>query len=136
MIVACGPESNGTRFLARLLISTDEPVVHRSLPHGKHWWTTNEFPSDAIYVAIFRDIDQAVESVLRRGHIEEPVPDKRIAAYAEQKAARAYISSIPGVIIIQYEDLVDKPDETVLFLRRRLGMTVNLEEQIIRPPRY
>lgn len=131
MIIACGPESNGTRLLARLLVSTGQPVMHRSLPYGKHWWTPDEFPEDTQYVVILRDIDKAVESVLRHGHIEEPVADRVSAAYNEQYSARDRLSRIDNAIEIRYEDLINDTERTIAFLEKRLGLPVTLEEQLM-----
>jgi hypothetical protein len=124
MIVACGPESNGTRLLSRILVSTNEPVVHRSLPNGEEWWSPEDFPG-AEFVVILRDIDWAVKSALRAGHVADEA-----AAYEEQRKARAILDGIPGAIRISYEDLVKRPKRVAAELSRALGKPVSIEEPI------
>ena len=131
MIVACGPESNGTKLLTRILETSGERVVHRSLPYGHNWWHYTEFPPGTRFVAIFRDEDSAVQSVLKAGHIEEPwYRDKRKRAYEEQKAARDSLAEIPGLHVISYEGLVKDPAGTLDRLGKWLGLTLRLPEPI------
>ena len=105
-------------------MSTNEPVVHRSLPNGEEWWAPEDFPG-ATFVVIYRDMDWAVKSALRAGHVND-----KDAAYAEQRQARAILDDIPNAIRVSYEELVKRPKRVVAELSRALGLPVFIEEPI------
>lgn len=117
-MVACGPESSGTRLLARILsdyIGVD--TVHHSMPNGGEWWDFRKFGPRARFVVIQRRPDATTASAMARN----------MAATADDHArdwARAVsmLAAIPGAYWLSYEALIAQPrvqaDNLARWLRR------------------
>jgi hypothetical protein len=126
VIVACGPESNGTKLLARILETSGERVVHRSLPYDEDWWHYGEFPKTAKFVVILRQLDPSAESAFIAGHTQTLAD-----AYEEQRLARSILAEIPRALVVTYEHLVSKPDEVLGYLKAHLKLdNLHLPEEL------
>lgn len=127
MIVACGPESNGTRLLTRILLTSGEEVIHRSLPHGRLWWSWRDFPEGTRFVVIIRDIEMAVASEVR---INPHVRNAAKYSLRKQRRSRRILSQIPSAVFVSYETLVIRPHKTINDLGTRLGLQLSLPEEV------
>lgn len=126
MLVACGPESNGTHLLESILKTSGEEVIHRSLPYGDdEWWNYTDFPEGTRFVAIFRDPEIAARSTFRRKFVK----DYR-EGINEQFLARARILQIPNLILISYERLIADRERTAKVLSEMLGLDVSIPVEI------
>lgn len=127
MIVACGGQSNGTRLLTRIIATSGEDVIHRSLPHGGQWWKWTDFPPGTRFVVIIRDIRMAIASEVRiNPHLDN------IARLSEinQKKSLRWLRRIPNAYFVSYEELVASPDEVVSRMSRDLGLNLSVPEEI------
>lgn len=128
-VIATGPESSGTKLMARLLDHSPHlTALHRSMPHGglaeRHWPTDqdfDEFKPDAV-VAMRRDKKITAISQVRTGHVVNVEEAYRNIQMANQ-LLHAWLArtSVPA-FQVSYGGLVRNPDRTVgsIFARLRL----------------
>ena len=137
-VLCCGPQSSGTRLLARILRTSGAEVTHKTLPDRGIWWGWDEqrqqycypgqtyFPCDRA-VAILRDPDIATASVEREGK-----PVTSMGAAWDQQEARRLIAAFPdSALVIAYRDLIDHPDEVLERISAYLGLPVSLSEPLV-----
>jgi hypothetical protein len=118
VIVACGPESSGTRLLTEIIRDyLGLEVTHRSMPHGEEWWDWTTF-EDARFVVIVRRPISTARSAVAAGHVKNMVEHRR-----EWATAISALSGISGAYWISYEALVANPVMQTNNLARWLGVT-------------
>jgi hypothetical protein len=135
LIVVCGPESNGTRLLHRIVSTSGEEVIHRSMPNARFWWSAKDFPNDTIYVISFRDIDIAAQSAVRAGYFDYLYSEDskmKMALHEQVRARRLLLKELPlgKTYLVTYESLVDNPQNTVSALSAWLGVKLTIPEEI------
>lgn len=125
-IVVTGPESSGTRLMARILETTEADVLHRTMPYkwDPHWPTEDDFGGfqPDVLLVMLRDEEITARSQLRRGH----VPSLRHAFENVDAGLRrlARWAAVHGVmcLFVSYEKLVADPRSALTFLSSRLGI--------------
>jgi len=134
LLVACGPESNGTRLLHRILSTSDEEVVHRSLPNARTWWGSEDFPDSTVFVVCLRDPKIAAQSAVRAGYFDYLRTDeaKIEMALHEQVRARNILGRFPRgrTHYMLYEVLVENPKLMISNLGKKLNLSLSIPEEI------
>lgn len=101
VILVTGPESCGTRLLARLVATSGLEVMHRSIPHGDDW----VIPNAEVTLGITRNPMFACMSAVVAGHT-----DTLEEAQHRHRRALRIMSRVEFGYTVQYERLVEDPD--------------------------
>lgn len=118
-ILVAGPESSGTRLLARLVANLGVEVLHKSMPHGPDWPDVNALDCDRA-VFILRDWHATLESQKNAGHLNYwPLhdPEDRLRT----SIAKMFVFEKPYVLVT-YEGLVKRPVATLYWIADWLGV--------------
>jgi hypothetical protein len=131
-VIACGPESSGTRLMSRIVATSGLKTIHRSVPHGPDWNIGIE-PGDKV-VAIVREEIATVQSAIEAGH----APHSN-AAMRRRKVAIVLIEEqarMVGVrpVWVSYEELMRDTEKVLAEVSEFLGAPVHLPEPL-RPSR-
>ena len=142
-VLVCGPVSNGTRLVARIVeTAPDVKVEHAALPtgeDGQDWWnpigmaithapghegghTSGNF--DRVIVVI-RNVYPAAVSAVAAGHV-----DTLEEAIANQKRARQMLNQFDGRLRVHYEELLSNPDHMLADISNYIGRQVHLPEPL------
>lgn len=121
-VLATGPESSGTRYLAGLLAAGGADVLHRSQPEGGDWIDLRAMLDDFdAAVVIVRGRLAQIRSQQTRGitHTDEEAAAKRRRALA----AVAPILGDERVLLVTYESLADPAERRHLLAELKLDET-------------
>lgn len=124
-VVVTGPESSGTRFVARWLEAHPEVTArHWSMPSGegwmRHWPTDHDFEAErpAAVVWVVRNFTATVKSQLARGMVGSADEARAAITQAHLRVLTWTVSHGLDLIPVLYDDIVAHPD--------RMGHTFDL----------
>lgn len=118
-VLAVGPASSGTRYLARLLAAGGAEVVHRSQPHGPDWVDVAALLDDfdAVVVVVRGRLAQ-LRSLLAAGHLRAAGGEVTVAGAARwRREALSWIAPVLGderVFVVTYESLAERAERADL----------------------
>lgn len=116
-VVACGPESSGTRLLHRLIASLPGvEAVHHSMPHGEEWWDWHEFEGHR-FVIIVRRPDVAAMSAVASSCVTSIAEHRQ-----EWPRAITMLAAIPDAYWVFYGALVADPETQMANIAGWLGV--------------